>query len=258
MAPSVQKLDSEIRYQSVFSICTIVTNIDQYKSMIDAYVLRGFDDSECEFAYIDNTAENQADAFQAFNIFLTHCRAKYIIFCHQDIEPIDSKQQLIDKIEELSKLDAKWGLFGNAGANARGELQVRISDPHGTDTSKGGPFPSKVLTLDENFILMKRETNITLSRDIGGFHWYGFELCMMAEALGWTAYVVDFHVKHYSKGNPDPTYFHTAKAISKKYSVLFRSRWIISPTKAQLYISSSPARSIVARISYKMLGKKGR
>lgn len=226
--------------------------------MADAFATQGFDKPDCEFAYIDNSRTNSIDAFQAFNIFLSQSTAKYIIFCHQDVEPIDCKERLLHIIEELSWLDPNWGLFGNAGANSRGELQIRISDPHGANTSRGGPFPSRVQTLDENFIVMRRETNITLSRDIGGFHWYGFEFCMMAEALGWTAYVVDFHLKHHSKGNPDPTYFHTAKAISKKYRMLFRSRWIISPTRAQFFISSSLTRSIIARISYKILGKRSR
>ena len=96
---------------------------------------------------------------------------------------------------------------------------------------RGRSLPAKVVSLDENFIIMRREANLCLSRDIGGFHWYGSELCLIAAILGWNAYVIDFHLCHKSQGNPDVAFFDASRRFRDKYARLFRARWLYSPTR---------------------------
>ncbi len=63
-------------------------------------------------------------------------------------------------------------------------------------TSSKEKLPIRVGSLDENFIVVKRQANLALSHDMSGFHLYGTDLCIIADILGRTSYVVDFHLCH--------------------------------------------------------------
>ena len=52
-----------------------------------------------------------------------------------------------------------------------------------------GTVPGRVETLDECFILMRRSRPVVGSYDLGGFHFYGPDLCLQAELLGGSAHV---------------------------------------------------------------------
>jgi hypothetical protein len=72
---------------------------------------------DCEYLFIDNSLSNDVDAFQGYNRFLAEAKGKYIILCHQDIELIADRRDVLDKrLAELEKADPDWGLCGNAGA----------------------------------------------------------------------------------------------------------------------------------------------
>jgi hypothetical protein len=90
----------------------------------------------------------------------------------------------------------------------------------------GGPFPVQAVSLDENWLLVKRAANLALSRNLHGFHHYGVELCLNAAILGWSTYVVDFFLRHHSGGTFDATYDKSKLAIALKYRELFRDRGI--------------------------------
>ena len=249
------KVPYTLASSTAFSICTVVSDIEKYREMHASFLTSGFIDTDCEYLFVDNVRGNKIDAFQAYNLMLRRSCGDIIIFCHQDVELVENRRVLEACLSSLSEIDPHWGLCGNAGTDEIGALHVRISDPHGTNTKLGGPFPAKVCTLDENFIVLRSLANIPLSRNIGGFHLYGLELCLMATILGWNAYVIDFHLKHHSKGYPDQAYFTALKRFGTKYSDLFRSRWIVTPTRAHIYLSSSTYKSLPT--PYQVFGKKG-
>ncbi len=68
----------------------------------------------------------------------------------------------------------------------------------------------KAATCQNGFILLmkiysslKTETLISVSANIHNFHFYGTDICIVADILGYTSYVIPFMVKHLSKGNLD-------------------------------------------------------
>ena len=67
----------------------------------------------------------------------------------------DGRGRLDRLIAELDYIDPSWGLLGNAGGSSPGQVTVRISDPQGRDQRKGH-FPTRVRSLDENFIVVRR------------------------------------------------------------------------------------------------------
>src|SRR5215472_6574973 len=121
-----------------YSICTIVTQPDQYAEMITSFKNRGFDARDCEFLYLDNSQGNEFDAYTGINMFLNVARGKFIILCHQDVLLIDDGRANLDAaLEKLTRLDPTWGVCGNAGVNGLGQTAIRISDPHGIDRRIG-------------------------------------------------------------------------------------------------------------------------
>ena len=133
---------------------------------------------------------------------------------------------MLDRLlAELDKTDPDWGLCGKCGCKClRGSKRSGISDPYQDDTTRGGPFPAAVMSLDENFIVARRDANLALSHDLHGFHWYGSDICIVADVLGYKSYVIDFHLRHESKGNLDRSFREGHVAIAAKYQRAFRPR----------------------------------
>jgi|WetSurMetagenome_2_1015567.scaffolds.fasta_scaffold65936_3 hypothetical protein len=231
--------DSDFPYE--FSVCTLVSRMDQYHDMLQSFINAGFTLDKCEYVFINNTERNNYDAYQAYNIFLQRARAKYVIICHQDIElRYDKIDVLRERIYELNRIDPKWALIGNAGAINLVYKTAHIS--HGDPPEhamKGNCFPQKVMTLDENFILIKKQANLAVSSDLAGFHFYGTDVCMIASILGYNAYVADFHLYHKSTGNMDEEFFSIKKMLHKKYQRALRGRYILTVTRQKLYLSGS-------------------
>lgn len=231
--PFVDAVEADVNYyaeEKRFSICTLMTNSAQYFEMLKSFQSHGFNAKDCEFLYLDNSTTNRWDAFAGLNLFLNTARGRYIILCHQDIRlHTDGINQLEMVLSTLELHDPRWAVAGNAGGTKPGNLVIRITDPYGADI-KRGPFPAQVTALDENFLVVRRSANLTLSGDIHGFHLYGADLCMIAGILGYKAYVVDFHLTHLSPGNIDVRFHQMVATTIRKYGITCRSRWIVTPS----------------------------
>ncbi len=237
-----------------YSVCTLLTDWEEYNQMLASFAEAGFNQHNCEFLYLDNSNNNAYDAFQGINLFLRQARGDFIILCHQDIRLTDDRiTQLDHVINEITAHDPHWGLLGNAGGVTIGQVKVRITDPpHGRNITKG-PLPARVMSLDENFLLVRRSACLSVSRDLEGFHLYGTDLCVIADILGYSAYVVDFHITHLggaSRKAPNdtgPTAFTLGVHVSKqqlieKYQRALGPRWI-QTTCTRMQISGSKWRN---------------
>lgn len=224
----------------IYSFCTLVTNADVYSAMVASLVRLGFSPEDCEFLFIDNSIENHVDAFRGYNAFLRQAAGRYIVLCHQDIFGLTDDRACLDyRLAELEIADPTWGLCGNAGVNGEGQRFIRISDPFAPNQSTGAPFPRRVVSLDENFIVVRAEANLALSRDLSGFHWYGSDICLIADMLGWSAYVIDFHLRHDSAGNADAGYNTMRRQIRDKYARAYLPKLHRVLTERNVYLSGN-------------------
>jgi len=233
----------------IYSICTFVTRFNQYSDLVKSFVDHGFSYRDCEYIYIDNTNNNQYDAFRGINKFLTTARGKYIVICHQDVLLVDDGREKLDAVlSELDRVDPSWGVCGNSGGIYPGRVAIRISDPFG-DNQFTEPLPRRVSAFDENFLVVRRDANLAVSADLKGFHLYGTDICIVAHLLGHTAYVVDFHLRHLSKGDKarrgartDPNFAELRSALIAKYRRAMRPR-ITTTSSTSVYLGRSMALS---------------
>ena len=230
-----------------YSICTMVTRWEEYAQTADSFRDKGFGEADCEYLTIDNVGRNVADAYQAVNEFLQSATAPYVILVHQDVVLLhDGRRELDACLAELSRVDEHWGLCGNAGHADDGWPAICISHPYRDEHVAGGPFPARVVSLDENFIVVRRAANLAASRDLGGFHHYGADLCIVADVLGWNAYVIGFYLRHNSGGTLDGSYDASQAAIAAKYARAFRPRWVHLITRRSFFVAGRPAEARIA------------
>ena len=209
----------------LFSIGTLVTDQTQYGEMLKSFEANGFSNKECEFIFIDNSESNKFDAFDGLNKIINYAKGKYVILCHQDIRLHDDGfDTLVKRLSELDDFDPSWALAGNAGGSSEGFKTIRITDPHGV--WRKGNFPGRVFSLDENFIIIRNESRVSFSHDLKGFHFYGTDICMNADMLGYASYVIDFHLLHLSGGNINNAFFEAKRLFEAKWSRALRSRTI--------------------------------
>lgn len=209
-----------------FTIGTLVTDPAQHAAMRATFTAAGFTDEDCETFIIDNTGRDQTCAFRGLDAMLTAARGRWVILCHQDVRLThDRRERLEACLAGLEGHDPDWALAGNAGGMAPGRLALRISDPHGADQNTEG-LPVRVMSLDENFIVVRRSARIGFSRDLAGFHFYGADICLNAEIAGYRAYVIDFHLTHLSPGKIDASFHASEAAFRAKWARALRPRWM--------------------------------
>ena len=221
-----------------YSICTLVTDSNLYRQMLESFVEAGFIADIAEYLYIDNSVANTVDAYTGINKFICVAKGQYIIICHQDILlDFDRIEQLEKCISQLNELDQNWALLGNAGGVNFLKLAIRITD-HSFSNARIGDFPVKVQSLDENFILIRKDANLGTSKDMHGFHLYGLDLCFLAMIRGYSAYVVDFHLNHLGAGKIDENFHFCKNSMIKKYQKSFAGKYYRTAC-GRLYLSGN-------------------
>jgi hypothetical protein len=262
--PRIIQRDKFFEYE--FSVCTLVTNSDEYREMVESFFNAGFAENICEYIYIDNSVQNTFEAYAGLNRFLQEAKGKYIILCHQDILLHGHNlNDLRQRIEEIESLDPKWAILANAGG-----INLKYTAMHliqGTgNVLHEKLLPLKTETVDENFILVKNEANLAFSADLQGFHLYGTDLCFIADILGYNSYIIDFKLVHKSDGNADKRFYELKKKFIKKYNRALRSRFV-GTTITRFYISGNKLLNIlgntgivlfIARQYYKIFNTKKR
>ena len=214
--------DNPVRY----SICTLMTSRAEYAAMLASFRAGGFEEPATEFLYIDNSAGNGFTAYDGLSRLIEAARGEFVLLCHQDLRLIEAGRAALDaQLTALEQRDPVWAVAGNAGGTGIGRLAMRISDPHGEDR-RVGSLPERVMSLDENFIVLKRAARVGLSRDLAGFHFYGADLCLAADLMGYSAYVIDFHLRHLSDGRISPSFYAARTAFRAKWSRALRPRWM--------------------------------
>jgi len=226
-----------------YTVATLVNDEEQYSAMLESFRSGGFVAPDTEFL----AARSANSAYAALNDLLANARGECVILCHQDVRLLaDGRKALDQRLNELQRLDPAWALAGNAGGASPGCLAIRITDPHGSNR-KLGQFPSRVVSLDENFIVVRSGTGLRFSRDLNGFHLYGADICLIADVLGYSAWVIDFHLEHQSPGRKDASFARAEQQFRAKWAKALRPRWM-QTTCTLLRLNGSPIGSMFSRI----------
>lgn len=237
--PNIMEID-EVISSKLFSICVLASNQDQLDTMTNSAYNAGFTNSNSEYLYINNIGTNKYNAFDGLNQFLNKASGSYIILVHQDVEfKFDNIDVLMQRIDEMNSIDPNWAILGNTGYNIDNinKQYTRITDPGQIDY-KVGPFPSKVSCIDENIMIVKNDLNLMFSSNIGHYHLYGADLCINAENMGYSTYVIDFHILHNSGGFPNKSFYDTKDRFIKQYQKMLKPKMFRTPCTV-MFLSSS-------------------
>ena len=239
-----QEIASIDSFPIKFSICTLVSNKAEYDEMIGSFLKAGFEQADCEYLFIDNSARNKYEAYEGLNKFLSAAKGKYVIFCHQDILlNYDNRTKLEQCVLEMENKYPDWALLGNAGGVRIKWIASKIADADGKIYHEKN-LPLEVKSLDENFILINKKANLGLSHNLKGYHFYGTDLCLIAGVMGYKAYIIDFLLTHKSSGNPDKEFYKLKEEFIKKYKRAFGGKFI-QTTITRFFIGGSSFKSFV-------------
>ena len=211
-----QRVLKQKSHKKTFSICCIVTDWQLYGKIRGSLELQGFNTENSEFLIADNIEENEFSAYEAIQCFVKQAVGKYIIILHQDAFPLESSNKLLERISELERHDPDWGIIGNAGKPDDRSIHGFFSIETYTQVYRiQHPF-IKVQVIDENVIIIKNGLGITVSGDIGGYHFYGFDISSVATRLGYSVYVIDFLWAHHSDGTIDESFINSHSKVEEK------------------------------------------
>ncbi|HBH47737.1 MAG TPA: hypothetical protein DDX98_03820 [Bacteroidales bacterium] len=173
-------------------------------------------DEDCSIHSIENI-ENIHSIPSAYNLLFKKIKSEYIIYLHQDvIIPSNWKIKICDQIKEIEKIDKKWGVIGIMGVKNNGFFAGHIIDPH--TRSRFCSLPCEVETLDEVCLVLRRDANLKFDEYLGGFHFYGADICLQARQKRLKCYAIDAPIQHLSGGKADQSFWEMAKKMKSKWS----------------------------------------
>lgn len=217
-----------------FTIGIIATKEEELKNALDSLNKQGFNINNTEFIIIKNIGENHYDCYRGISLFIDEAIGDYLIVMHQDVTVLESFNKLKEKIDDVSKISSNWAIIGNSGFSRLGQAARRISDPYHSNQHLGS-LPAKVSALDENLLIINMKDPIYPTKSLSGFHLYGTDLCFRAQLEGRDSFVIDWHVYHASKGNPDNTWKKSLKELEREYDSEVSSKIVQIPTTVLLF-----------------------
>lgn len=225
-------VDEERTSTSVaFTIGALVGDHQRYAEMRQSFETFGFTEPDCEFIAIDATGDDKVSPYLGLNTLLGAAQGTYVILCDDHARLIeDGRPQLEACIAELDALDPFWAVAGSVGGVGPGRHSIRITDPSGAD-QRIGDFPAKAMSLDERFLVVRRQTRIGFSADLDGQELYGTDICLVGEVMGLSCYVIDFHIECMKVPASDAALFAEEKRFRDKWQRVLRSRYIQTPRR---------------------------
>jgi len=234
----------------LFSVCSLVASDEKYARLLSSFEARGFTAENAEFIAIDNRNGNSFDGYRALRGVLPECRGEFILFTHDDIElTSDGAAELEGILRGLDQSDPNWTLAGNAGWSTQSppELVLHLDHPHGKRRDLSAP--RKVMSLDENFLVLPRDRMVLPSLDLEGFHLFATDLCLHSRLIGGGAYAIPFHLTHHSGGAAGDAFHAARRAFDAKYSATRIGSRIKTPVTTLYFGPLGAVRRIWDRVS---------
>jgi hypothetical protein len=199
----------------MISVVSCVNDFEKY----DSYVKASFREEEksgtVELIAIDNTS-NELSAPAALNQGLGNSAAEIIVFCHQDvIFPQGWIERLFEQISIVERTHKNWGVLGTFGVAKNGMFAGHIIDPSGHFHCL--PLPAEVQSLDEHCLIIRRDSGLCFDEELGGFHFYGADICLEAMVNGLSNFAIDACVEHLSSGKADSDFLEATDKLYQKW-----------------------------------------
>lgn len=191
---------------SKYSVCCLSRDKKNQDDIFKLLKRLGFSNDQI---FISDNSHNTFDSYEAIRIFLRTSNHPFVIILHDDIDfGTATLASLEAKIEDVILKDPRASVFGVAGISFKGQQGVgRFFDSNFSEQSWGFKDFGKASSLDECFLVIRKDSWISVSDDLSGFHFYGTDLCLNAEKLGFSSYVVDFPVIHRSEGTLNSDFY---------------------------------------------------
>ena len=147
------------------------------------------------------TYEGYKVAALAYNQALADCDAEWLVLAHQDVYlPAGFAERAAKALAHLTDVAPEWAVAGLIGATNDRKLFGRIwCTGNGREIGDGAALPACVVTLDELVLIVRTDAGLKFDDQLPGFHMYGADIVLQAEAQGRTAWVIDAPVVHHSK-----------------------------------------------------------
>ena len=229
-----------------FQIVTLANDRAQYGEMRRSFMDAGFTEDRARFTLYDNGGGNRHDPYEILRRLPGDGSEPYVVFCHQDVR-LDlghGYERLAAQVEMLNARDPRWAVAGNAGGDQAGRVRMHLNEPTGQWREK--ILPLKARSLDENFLLLRRDQPPFGSPGLHGFHLYGTDVCLNAIVRGRSAYVIDFLLTHLSGGNyQTPAFDEASERLARHWGKYFLAG-LVRTTCTELCLScSGPVRTVL-------------
>ena len=144
------------------------------------------------------TIRGAASMSQAYNDALDGCDAQIVLFAHQDVYlPAGWLDRAIEVLSRLTVTHPDWAVAGPYGVMADGRHVGRVWDATmGRELGAPGLVPTRVGSLDELLLILRRTSGVRFDSMLPDFHLYGTDIVQMALQQGHGAYAVDLPVVH--------------------------------------------------------------
>ncbi len=200
---------------AMISVVSCVNDFEKYNRCVGISFQEEEAPDRVELVAIDNTG-NGLSAPAALNQGLKKASGEIIVFCHQDvIFPQGWIERLFEQISIVERTHKNWGVLGTFGVAKNGMFAGHIIDPSGHFHCL--PLPAEVQSLDEHCLIIRRDSTLCFDEKLGGFHFYGADICLEAMAKGLTNFAIDACVEHLSSGKADSDFFDATDKLYQKW-----------------------------------------
>ena len=157
----------------------------------------------------------------AYNRGIEATRAEIMVFVHQDVYlPAGWIRKLERTVRQLQAKDLSWGALGLFGTERDGTGRGYLYST-GLRRVLGSEFTGahRVETLDEVMLILRRASALRFDEQLPGFHLYGADICLQAEARGMKNYAISNFAIHNTNGVKllPPAYWNIYRQMRRKW-----------------------------------------
>lgn len=192
------------------SVVTLVNDDEQYAVMRASLSAQAPGELEWLAQRPDETG---LGATESLNIGLADAGGDWILCVHQDV--IFPSGWWRTAVRQLEGRPDRVAVAGTVGVTSGGRFRGHILDAHGH--ACWGPLPSRVASLDEHLLIIRRESELRFDPHTPGFHCYGADIALSARYAGLDAVALDAPVVHLSPGRLDDSFDRAARWLAEKW-----------------------------------------